>query len=317
MSDIGQEFRKFLEVYSPDDLGTLRSGNVDYARFNAIYNRFKDTFDLWIKCPEWARKKHLSPDELAEVAKNPNIIDINSLNKNNDGSSQKTEPNSFMETLDSEPLYNSLKAIGIRLNATQVKKAIQRAEEIHKKSYGTDAARHIALNEQLLNATYEKLIEIENNPNLSKEEKEKQKDEQMKARYNIRKNTVDTAKKDFDINQPERALVRLARDYNANKIDQKTFEEKAAVLIKRTIELGRLPKLSEQLQSPMFMRLKEETKDCLLTLTDEQGLHFKASAKLRQKIQQQAPASVQPSQPVAQSAKTQGQPLPIQRQYES
>lgn len=249
MADIGAEFSKFLIANHMDAYNKIASDTVKDSVVNSIISQYKSDFDAWLKIPAWIRDKYRGrvPREIIEKAKNdPNFTESDAVKADKE---YRERGNSEINAVREHDYTAEVATIGIALTVADIAQIKLNADEISKKGYGYQASQDIAIDQNYMQKVYE-------TQGLSD------------LYFEIGEHMLNTAKDDLAVSQPERALVRLLRDINCGKKDQAQSEGFILEYLDLICKNGRMEQFEEQIDSPMFKRLSDDTKEYLYGIVE-------------------------------------------------
>lgn len=246
MADISGDFIEYLKLYGdtsterskgnkPSDWSVLNSNDPNVAsdaNINAIITKHQKDFEIWKKCPKIIKNYYggRPPLELlAKVANNPYCTDadaIKILAEYNASKANFEEANAssganvlnheetsdilqIPEVILTTSTYKSLQKLGIQLTKEHIESMQTMKQTLQNKGRSEQAAEILAAEAAQRKACCEHIQKILDNPNISREEKDKAKREHSELLHQSRENTLRIATKDILTTDPGRAAVRL------------------------------------------------------------------------------------------------------------
>ena len=241
MADIGTDFLVFLKANYPEDYGKLASNDVADSIVTAIATKHQAKFDIWKKVPERIRDEYFGrvPDDILERAKTDNNLTIDECR---DIENNRAIPSP-------SDILSSDVAEKIVFDAVAIETIHKRTKDIVQKGYSDGAAVKLATT----SAIRTEIANLVKNGLISQEEAKK-------AHRETREKDFDTIKADWAANQPEKLLLRIAKQLDRKQIDSETALPQMDVLMKRVKEKGREADLMEALKKPGYKILKDDTR---------------------------------------------------------
>lgn len=229
MEKFDDNFLEFLKAYEPSDFYKVVSGDAKPEVLNHIYDDHKRKFAAWLKVPPPLRYEYGGrvPDEILAYAENGNIQALRNI--------ARDRPANYSPELEKAiPNYIPPTPAELALTATFIT-AINAG-------YNQDTSKELALNHDIR----------EQLSNEAKKQKRNLNDEERKLWQETRRKDKDAIKRDWAQNQPEKMLLRLFREYNKGKIEQKEFLPQVADLMQKIENNNRQEHLLKLLHSPRF-----------------------------------------------------------------
>lgn len=245
MADIGTDFLVFLKANYPEDYGKLASNNVADSLVTAIATKHQAKFDIWKKVPERIRDEYHGriPDDIMERAKVDNNLTLDECRKIENERSIPS-PSEIIDNYDEK---------AFPLTAEDTKSCKQLAKHfITDKGYDKNTAYAFAVG-TVLSHKLDTIRRSEDTPELIKNMANNMK-------HKIMEIGIKLGRKSQKKHRPELALLVLARDLNAGKIDKDTALPQMDVLMKRVKDNGREEELMEALKTPRYKALKDDTR---------------------------------------------------------
>ena len=243
MSDIGNDFTTFLQVYYPEDYNKVSRDNVTDSVITAVINEHKERFNNWLKVPESIRREYFGrvPDEILNAAKTDNNLTIEEC-RDIENKRGIPEP--------SEHLASEAARAVIFTAATY--QAIQKhAKSIMEKGYSEQASVLLATN----SATRDELSKLAEKAVITLEA-------MNEAWIETRESDKKTIKKDWVEHAPEKMLVHIAKEMDRGHLDKETALPQMFELAKAIKEQNRESELETYLQKPSsrFSKWNEENR---------------------------------------------------------
>ena len=186
MADTGDSFITYLEAYGDsEELSAVHSNDpkiASDARITAIIKRHREDFDAWLKCPHWMKMKYsnkIPKDILKIAAANINFTDADAIEAEQRFVATQTEenkdavpPSDLPQLITSNPVYQTMQKCGITLTKKHMEQIENKATTIVEKGYEMDDATLLAFTSIVRQEIFKQIQDIDNNPNISQEEKE-------------------------------------------------------------------------------------------------------------------------------------------------
>ena len=218
MVEFSDEFKEFLKAYGKD---TCEDATDEKRR--SIYNDNISKFENWEKVPQAVRNRYAGrvPEEVLEIASRGDILVLREMEYHPNETVSEAKQHvaeqyqRVPDDIVSETARNAFVAAAIA-------------------GYSISAATELARTSQERASLYDELSKFNH---LSKEEREKNKDyTRIRALYlETRKQDIETIKKEWSNNHPDRMLIHLLSKYNrqlakGENIDEKTKQTLVADL---------------------------------------------------------------------------------------
>lgn len=288
MADVGTEFTDFLKAYCLEDYNKLSSESVTDAEINAIFSKHKSKFDAWRKIPQWQRDKYFNkvPEPLLDkAARDPNFTETDAIENEQRYLEKKNPYSPIPEALENHPCYPQLLEQGIKITPAHIAVMKLAADEICRRGYSAQAAEELSVEKVFRKALFEQREQILGDSTLSAQEKEQKLQENGKQLDGTLLRTLDVAKEDLKVNQPERMLLRTLRDMQMGKIDQEQALPEIDMYVKRIILMDRMDVLAMKMNESLYQKvLKPETKEILDYVLKENQADFNHLEAMKQKV---------------------------------
>ena len=241
MADIGTDFLVFLKANYPEDYGKLAANDVADSLVTAIATKHQAKFDIWKKVPERIRDEYFGrvPDDILERAKVDNNLTIDEC-RDIENSRAIPSPSDILSSDVAEKIV---------FDAAVIATIHKKTKDIIQKGYSDGAAVKLATT----SAIRTEIANLVKNGLISQEEAKK-------SHRETREKDLDTIKADWAANQPEKLLLRIAKQLDRKQIDSETALPQMDVLMKRVKEKGREADLMEALKKPGYKILKDDTR---------------------------------------------------------
>lgn len=264
MADFGGEFLDFLKAYGhTSSLNALDTDSATEARVNAVFNRHKDTFDSWIKCPGWLKDKYhgkIPYDILVKAASDPNFTENDALKADMEHE-KKGNPYSLMpdELADNENI-KALLDCGVKMTAAHIAVMKSMADTYKRGGYSYQNAQKIGTEYAVRKAALDEAEKIKNS-----DLPQDQKDEKLKRLYDLhaksRQSELNTKNDELQYH-PEKAAVRLLWQMQKDHLNPQEVSYKMGALVSKVAESGNLVLLAEQMNGSKYQKvIRGETKE--------------------------------------------------------
>ncbi len=231
MANIGNDFLLFLKAYYPDDVAKLSDDKVDDSVLNAILNKHKSNFEIWLQVPESIRNEYFGrvPEDILDRAKYDNNLTLDEC-RNIEANRYIPSPYTY--------LPNDV-AAKICFNNEDMAHINNMSDNIISKGYTYKTAMALSA----LSTTRDKLRELHNNGEISYQE---YKDAHRKTREQQNKKI----KNEWIENQPEKMLLNIAKRLERGQIDKDTALPQMFEMMSKVKEQGRDQELKNLIESP-------------------------------------------------------------------
>lgn len=245
MTDKGTDFLIFLKAYYSEDYAKLSSDNTPDDLVTAVISKHRAKFDIWLKVPERIRDEYHGrvPDDILEKAKRDSNL---TLDECREIENNRTLPDlaGFIDNYDDKTLA---------FTPEETKSCKQLAKSfITDKGYDTSTAYIFAVG-TIASRKLDNIRTSEDTPEFLKQAATKTK--HMLLEFGIK-----LGRKSQKKHRPELALLTIARNLVAKKIDQDMALPQMDVLMKKIKENGRETELLEAIKSPRYKTLNDDTR---------------------------------------------------------
>ena len=288
MAAVDDAFLTFLRAYGhTSSLNALDTDTVSEARVNAIFNRHKDTFDSWMKCPNWLKDKYLGKipyDILAKAAADPNFTEADALKADMEHQ-KKEDPYSVVpDSLAEHPAYADLCSCGIKFTVAHIAAMKLMTETYARGGYSAENAQKIGSEYAIRKALIDREKAIKADLSLSLEEKDKQL-KLLDTQYSLSRPRELEAKKAELKNHPERAVMRLLFDMHQQKLSKEEAIQKMGPEIQKLISSESLVLLAKEMTKPKYQKvIRADEKDLFTDVLIANGVDVADLRKMQQQL---------------------------------
>jgi len=272
MAHIDDAFMDFLKAYGhTSSLNALDTNAPSESRVNAIFNRHKNTFDAWLKCPSWLKDKYhnkIPYDILEKAAADPNFTERDAINADAEHNNAKSAliPNE----LESHPMYEDMCSCGAQFTLAHIAAMKLMAESYERGGYSHQGAKKIAATSAIIKLGWDNFKEIDADSSLSAEQKKERQNNLYQKIQEARMYGREVQLRDLEETQPERAFVRLFINGSEKSPD---MLKNSNSLLQRIIDMKRVVLLAEQISSKMFeMRVRGKAREAFFDVLRAHGI---------------------------------------------
>ena len=276
MADFGDAFLDFLKAYGyTSSLNALDTDATSQARVNAIFARHKNSFDSWMKCPEWLKDKYhgkIPYDILAKAAADPNFTETDAVRADIEHQKNNNPYSVVPDALREHPMYEPLCSCGAKFTAEQVaaRKLVQ--QTYTRGGYSQKNAQAIAIEQAIRKALFAQRAAIEADKTLSDEERAKRLNENAQKILASRKREGSIKGNELE-NHPERAVICLLNDAQRGLLKREDVAHKISKKIQELVASDKLVLLAQQMAESRYQkRTRAETKDFFENLLKQNGV---------------------------------------------
>lgn len=276
MADFGDAFLDFLKAYGyTSSLNALDTDATSQARVNAIFARHKDSFDSWMKCPEWLKDKYhgkIPYDILAKAAADPNFTETDAIKADLEHQKPVNPYSVVPNALREHPMYEPLCSCGAKFTAEHIA-AMKLIEQSYKHGgYSQKNAQAIAIEQAIRKALFAQRAAIEADKTLSDEERVKQLAENAQKISASREREGSIKGNELE-NHPERAVICMLNDMQRGLLKREDVTHKISKKIQELIASDKLVLLAQRMAEPRYQkRTRPEIKDFFENVLKQNGV---------------------------------------------
>lgn len=243
MVDFNDDFKEFLARYDSTAAAKVRDEKTPQDVLNSIYSAYISTFETWEKVPAEVRNRYTKvPQDIMDAAARGEILTLREMEYNRDLKRAEDARSIVEEKLQMPSEITNTLAAGVFVAAISA-------------GYSAKASLELALHRQVRESL------------ASKVEAGTMTDKDKKEWRESREQDLDTIKRDWVENRPEKMLLHLFAQYNRGQIAKKDFLPRVAEYMDRIDAAKRREKLLDLLKTPrtqaMIYHFKDETRDLL------------------------------------------------------